>query len=71
MKKLMISTVIGLASILLFGGCVAAIGNSPGKSARTSTTLGQELIDLQRAKDAGALSEAEYQAERTRLLEHK
>jgi hypothetical protein len=56
---------IGLLAIVLCG-CVAAIGNRPAE--RSGVTLGQELIDLQKAKDAGALTEAEYQQQRARLL---
>ena len=48
-------------------GCVAAIGNrdaghTPG------TTLGQQLMDLKKAKEAGALTEIEYQDQRARLM---
>ncbi|HEU5396063.1 MAG TPA: SHOCT domain-containing protein [Verrucomicrobiae bacterium] len=34
-------------------------------------TLGQQLIDLQKAKDAGAITDAEYQAAKARLLGEK
>jgi len=34
-------------------------------------TLGQQLIDLQKAKDAGVISDAEYQAQKARLLGNK
>jgi hypothetical protein len=30
--------------------------------------VGQQLIDLQKAKDAGALNDSEYQAQKARLL---
>ncbi len=33
-----------------------------------STTLGQQLIDLKKAKDAGALSEEEFENEKAKLL---
>jgi hypothetical protein len=36
--------------------------------AEGGTTLGQQLIDLQNAKTAGAISEAEFEAAKTRLL---
>ncbi|UZJ43651.1 hypothetical protein OOT55_13425 [Marinimicrobium sp. C6131] len=32
-------------------------------------TLGQELVDLKRAFEAGALDESEYQRQRERLIE--
>ncbi len=49
---------------------MAAIGNRDSQ-ARSNATLGQQLIDLKRAQDAGALSPTEYEAQRARLLEHK
>lgn len=34
------------------------------------TTVGQQLIDLQKAKNSGALTEGEYQKEKAKLLGH-
>jgi hypothetical protein len=34
-------------------------------------TLGQQLIDLKKAKDAGAITEAEYETEKAKLLNGK
>jgi hypothetical protein len=48
---------------------VAAIGNRDG--AKSGATVGQELIDLQKAKEAGAISDAEYDVQRSKLLGHK
>lgn len=62
MKQLLLILVC-LAPLLT--GCVAAIGNS---GSRSTATLGQQLIDLQRAKEAGVLSEAEYKEQREKLL---
>ena len=36
-----------------------------------ATTLGQQLIDLQKAKEAGAITDAEYKAQKAKLLEKK
>jgi len=33
-----------------------------------SPTLGQQLIDLQKAKDSGAISDQDYQAQKSKLL---
>ena len=54
---------------MLLSGCVAAIGNRDGS--RSSATLGQQLIDLQKAKEAGAISETEYDIQRSKLLGNK
>lgn len=34
-------------------------------------TIGQQLIDLKKAKDSGAITEAEYEAEKAKLLNGK
>jgi hypothetical protein len=68
MKKLIVPTAVGLAGILLLSGCVAAIGNRDGRH-NSNATVGQQLIDLQKAKEAGAISDAEYNKEKARLLE--
>ena len=70
MKKLIAPTSLALAGTLCLSGCVAAIGNRDAQRPGTAT-LGQELIDLQKAKDAGAITEAEYQTQKARLLENK
>jgi hypothetical protein len=36
-----------------------------------SPTIGQQLIDLKKARDAGAITEAEYEAEKAKLLQQK
>lgn len=55
-----------LTGLVLSGGCVASYkGSQPPPQA---TTLGQELIDLQKARDAGAITDAEYAEQRTRML---
>ena len=56
--------------MLLFGGCVASVG-SGSRTMETRPTLGQQLTDLQKARDSGALTEAEYQTQKAKLLEAK
>jgi hypothetical protein len=46
----------------------AACGRKPWKS--QSPTIGQQLIDLQKAKDSGAITDTEYQAQKAKLLAH-
>jgi len=59
---------IGFAALTLFSGCLdLKLGG--GTTTRPQTaTVGQQLIDLQRAKDTGAMTEAEYQAQRSKVL---
>ena len=69
MLKLIVPTSLALSALLFFSGCVAAIGNRDAQ--RGNATLGQQLIDLQKAKDAGAITDAEYQSQKGRLLGNK
>ncbi len=70
MKKSSVAAALLAAFCLTaFTGCIAAIGNR--EPPRSSATLGQQLIDLQKAKDAGLLSENEYQAQRAHFLSQK
>lgn len=67
MKRLIRSALIGLSAITLFTGCLGlSIGG--GTTNRHTTTLGQELTDLQKARDSGAINETEYQAQKAKLL---
>jgi len=66
MKKLIAPASIALSAILLLSGCVAAIGNRG--TDRGGNTLGQQLIDLQKAKESGAITEAEFQTQKAMLL---
>ena len=55
------------AVYVLFCGCAIEIGNrAPDKD-----TLGQQLVDLKKAKDAGAISDSEYEAQKAKLLNPK
>ena len=48
---------------------MAAIGNRGTE--RGTATLGQQLIDLQKAKEAGVITDAEYQVQKAKLLDNK
>lgn len=70
MKKLLVLTLLAFSGVTFLTGCVAKVGG--GSKCQTITpTLGQQLIDLKHAKDVGALTEAEYQTEKDRLLNDK
>jgi len=70
MKKLFIPVLIGLCAVTLLTGCETHLGG--GTTNRIEQpTLGQQLIDLQRAKEAGAINDSEYQAQKARLLNSK
>jgi hypothetical protein len=68
MKNLLISLLIGLASMTLLTGCLDLHLGGGSTSYTRSSTAGQQLIDLQKAKDAGIITDAEYQAQKARVL---
>ncbi len=84
MKKLFIPLLASLLAMTFLAGCLDLRLGGGTKSDTTNTdqhpmvgqqmvapTLGQQLIDLQKAKEAGALSDQEYQEQRARLLGNK
>ena len=66
MKSLIGLGMVGILAASLLTGCVAAGGKNTTEI--YNPTLGQQLIDLQKAKDAGAISDAEYQAQKAKFL---
>jgi hypothetical protein len=50
-------------------GCAWQIGGDKPATAVHKPTRGQELIDLKKARDQGAMTEDEYQAQRKHVLE--
>jgi len=84
MKKQLIPLLAGLLAMTLLTGCLDLHFGGGTKSDTTNSdqhpvvgqqmvapTLGQQLIDLLKAKEAGAISDQEYQQQRAKLLENK
>ncbi|MGB8367846.1 MAG: SHOCT domain-containing protein [Limisphaerales bacterium] len=73
MKKLFIPALMALTAVLLLTGCLELhLGGGPKTEAQyQNPTVGQQLIDLQRARDTGAISAEEYQAQKAKLLGNK
>jgi hypothetical protein len=69
MKKALLVTL--LASSTLLNGCLALSLGSGDKREVQNPTVGQQLIDLKTAKDNGAITEEEYQQQKTKLLNGK
>jgi hypothetical protein len=66
MKK---AAVIFTCAVILMA-TVSCIGIHDGGEAQgTSPTLGQELIDLKKAKDEGAITYEEYKALKVKVVE--
>lgn len=53
-------------SCLLLGGCAAF--NRMEVHQQRNTTIGQELTDLKKAKDAGLVNDVEYDRTRNQIL---
>jgi len=73
MKSILAKTlVLGvLCGVLLFGVTACGGGGAEMKSEVTTTTTGQQLMDLKKALDSGALTQKEYEQERKKILEKK
>ncbi|SPE51113.1 conserved exported hypothetical protein [Verrucomicrobia bacterium] len=71
MKKLLVPIVVGVSAMALLTGCLD-LHFGPGNITKAQPpTVGQQLVDLQKAKDSGAMTDAEYEAQRARLLDNK
>jgi len=66
-KALQLGTSIATLGIItcLLSGCAWSIGEHKEHG---QPTRGQELLDLKKARDQGAITEDEYQAQKKRLL---
>jgi hypothetical protein len=62
--------VAGLCAVALSLPLVGCGGGGADVETR-STTTGQELLDLQKAKESGVISEAEYNKQRSAILNRK
>ena len=71
MKKLFIPAAVALSAMLLFTGCLALQVGGGDKPEAHKATVGQQLIDLKSAKDTGAITESEYEAQKAKLLHEK
>lgn len=70
MRKISIPLLVLVSAMTLFAGCSWSVGGGP-KNANIVPTTGQQLIDLQKAKDSGAITDAEYQAQKAKVLGNK
>lgn len=67
MNKLLVPVLIVVSAVTLLAGCAWQVGGGP-KSATIKPTTGQQLIDLKSARDAGAITDAEYQTQKAKVL---
>jgi hypothetical protein len=62
-----IAAVMACALVLGLAGCGG--GGAKVQSEISTTTTGQQLMDLKKALDSGAISQEEYDKERKKILE--
>jgi len=62
---------VGLSAMVLLTGCLDLRLGGGSKTQTQKATVGQQLIDLQKAKETGAITDAEYQAQKAKVLEGK
>jgi len=63
-----LAATVAVAGVLL-AGCAWSIGGTKEHSASVQATRGQELIDLKKARDQGAITQDEYDAQKKRIME--
>ena len=59
---------LAFSVMTLFSGCLNLQLGGGTSSKAQAPTVGQQLVDLQKAKDAGAINDAEYQTQKAKLL---
>lgn len=57
--------VMAVATALFIAGC----GGADVRTQTTTTTTGQELLDLKKAYDTGVITEKEYERKREEILD--
>ena len=67
-KSMRLVAAAGLMGLLL-SGCAWQIGGDKKGTNVVQTTRGQELIDLKKALDQGAITQDEYQAQRQKIMQ--
>jgi hypothetical protein len=68
MKRTLSPMLMVVLATTFLTGCAWQIG---GDKKSMEPTTGQQLIDLQKAKDSGAITDSEYQAQKAKLLHSK
>jgi len=62
------AAILALCCLCVFGVTACGGGGADVKSEVTTTTVGQQLMDLKKALDAGAITKDEYEKERAKIL---
>jgi hypothetical protein len=57
-----------MSALTLLTGCIGLHIGGGTTNKPECATIGQQLTDLQRAKEAGAMTDSEYQAQKAKVL---
>jgi hypothetical protein len=71
MKKAFLLLVPAVLSLTLLTGCLNLQLGGGSKTENQRPTVGEQLIDLKKAREAGAITDAEYEAQKVKLLNQK
>ncbi len=66
-----IAVCLAFSGVLLIGIAGCGGGGAEVRSEVTTTTVGQQLLDLKKAYDAGAMTQKEYEQQRAKVLNAK
>jgi hypothetical protein len=66
-KHLSLGLILSITA-LIATGCVVSLGGGGRGSPGADPTIGQELIDLKKAKDSGAISGEEYENQKKKVM---
>jgi hypothetical protein len=62
---------VAVCVVLLLGIAACGGGGAEVRSEVSTTTVGQQLMDLKKALDTGAITQQEYEKERKKVLERQ
>ena len=69
LKIILTPLLLALPALLLFTGCLDLSLGGGSHTTAAAPTVGQQLIDLQTARNTGAISQAEYETLRAKVMQ--
>jgi uncharacterized protein YceK len=69
--RLALALMLTLAVAIFLPGCGGIHGGSTAETDVHSTTVGQELLDLEKARQAGVISDKDYEKQKKKILDRK
>jgi hypothetical protein len=70
-KRGIIPVMVAMVLATTVSGCAGGGAKTQTQTDIRTTTKGQELLDLQKAYEAGAISQKEYERQKKQILERK